>query len=59
MTDDSGPVVAREQSLQGFATVFPVEAISEITPLCVRVDMDVGAAVYTRWIALSWFKSIW
>jgi len=33
MTDDSGSVVVREQSLQGFETVFPVEAIPEIAPL--------------------------
>jgi hypothetical protein len=35
MTDDSDSVVAREQSLQGFETVFPIEVISEIAPLCV------------------------
>ena len=33
MTDESGSVVVREQSLQGFETVFPVEAIPEIAPL--------------------------
>src|ERR1700745_3058374 len=35
MTDDSDSVVAREQSLRGFETVFPIEVISEIAPLCV------------------------
>ena len=47
MTDDSDSVVAREQSLQGFETVFPIEVISEIAPLCVGVVLDVEAAVYT------------
>jgi hypothetical protein len=39
MTDDSDSVVARQQSLQGFETVFPIEVISEIAPLCVGVGI--------------------
>ena len=57
MTDGSDSVVAREQFLQGLETVFPIEVISEIAPLCVGVVLDVEAAVYTG-TALSSFQDV-
>jgi hypothetical protein len=52
MPDESGSVVAHQQSSQRFETVFPIEGISEIARLCVGLALDVEAVVYTRWTAL-------
>ena len=52
MTDDSDSVVAREQSLRGFETVFPIEVISEIAPLCV------GVGIGCRGGSLHWNRSV-
>jgi hypothetical protein len=56
MTDDSDSVVAREQSLQATEKYLPAESHRIGTVATLGSVLDVGGAVYTRWIALSSFK---